>query len=89
MSQGTFGGFQVSYRNIPLICSEMPTFLPYDIDIPHQCKPDDLFRERLGNNRRMDIRVSNTPTAIESAEPSIRSQRPRRSIVPLLEEEDE
>lgn len=67
----------------------MPTPLPFDIDTPHHCKPDDLFRERLGNNRRMDIRVSNTPTAMENAEPSVRVQRPRRSIVPPLEEEDE
>jgi hypothetical protein len=67
----------------------MLTPLHYDIDTPHQCKPDDLFRERLGNNRRMDIRVSATPTAMESAEPSTRAQRPRRSIVPPLGEEEE
>jgi hypothetical protein len=68
-------------------CQHPPHFI-YDIDIPHHCKPDDLFRERLGNNRRMDIRVYDTPTAMESAESSARAQRPRRSIVPL-EEGDE
>ena len=64
-----------------------PRFI-YDIDTPHQCKPDDLFRERLGNNRRMDIRVFEAPTAMEGPEASTRGQRPRRSIVPHLEEED-
>ena len=73
-----------------LLYSEMPTtLLRYDIDTPHQCKPDDLFRERLGNNRRMDIRVSGTPTPMEGVENTARTQRPRRSIVPPLEEEDE
>lgn len=71
-----------------LLYSEIPTTpLLYDLDTPHQCKPDDLFRERLGNNRRMDIRVSGTPTPMEGVENSARTQRPRRSIVSPLEEE--
>jgi hypothetical protein len=75
--------------NSTLFCSEMPTPPHYNVDTPHQCKPDDLFRERLGPNRRMDIRVSATPTPMEDVEKYARAQRPRRSFVPLLEEEDE
>jgi len=86
---GYFWWLPGQLQKYTLTCSEMPTPLPYDIDTPHHCKPDDLFRERLGNNRRMDIRVSDTPTAMENAEPSVRAQRPRRSIVPPLEEQDE
>lgn len=90
MSQGSFGGFQVRYSSILFLCSEIPTtLLHYDIDTPHQCKPDDLFRERQGNTRRMDFRYSAPPTHMEGVENSARIQRPCGSITLPLEEEDE
>ena len=91
MSQGSFGGFQVRYSYILLLCPEITTtLLHYDTDTPHQCKPDNLFRERQGNNRRMDFRFSTLSTPMEGVEKSTRTERPCGSIaLPLEEEEDE
>ena len=89
MSQGTFGGFQVRDPD-PFTCAQkcQPP-LRDNLDTPHQCKPDDLFRERLGNNRRMDIRTSFTPTPMEGVVQPEPAQRSYKSVVPLLEEEDD